>query len=207
MRTALMIETLAIACSALSIIVVFGVRTWLHRRRTGDAGWRGFRVGAGPAERLGTILFALGLVTAVAAPVLVLTTGPDPLLEPGPIAVAVGLALWATGTISAFGAQATMGRSWRIGVDPDEGSDLVAEGMFRWVRNPIFVAMILTQTGIVVLVPTVVAIAGLALVVAAIQIQVRLVEEPYLRAMHGAAYERYQREVGRFIPRAATRAS
>jgi protein-S-isoprenylcysteine O-methyltransferase Ste14 len=33
-----------------------------------------------------------------------------------------------------------------------------------------------------------------------VQLQVRCIEEPYLRAMHGAAYEHYAGAVGRFMP-------
>jgi protein-S-isoprenylcysteine O-methyltransferase Ste14 len=45
-----------------------------------------------------------------------------------------------------------------------------------------------------------VAIAGLILAVAALELQVRRVEEPYLRDKHGAAYRGYTASVGRFIP-------
>ena len=40
----------------------------------------------------------------------------------------------------------------------------------------------------------------LAAVVTAQQIQVRLVEEPYLRRVHGDAYRRYAASTGRFLP-------
>jgi protein-S-isoprenylcysteine O-methyltransferase Ste14 len=32
-------------------------------------------------------------------------------------------------------------------------------------------------------------------------VQVRLVEEPYLRRVHGCAYETYAARTGRFLPR------
>jgi protein-S-isoprenylcysteine O-methyltransferase Ste14 len=43
-------------------------------------------------------------------------------------------------------------------------------------------------------------LAGLALLVAALEVQVRGVEEPYLRATHGASYRRYEQTAGRFLP-------
>jgi protein-S-isoprenylcysteine O-methyltransferase Ste14 len=36
--------------------------------------------------------------------------------------------------------------------------------------------------------------------VVAVQLQVRSIEEPYLRRVHGVAYERYAGRVGRFVP-------
>ena len=51
------------------------------------------------------------------------------------------------------------------------------------------------------LVPNVVALIGLATLVTAIELQTRVVEEPYLLRTHGDAYAQYARSVGRFIPR------
>ncbi|WP_169786243.1 ArsR family transcriptional regulator [Streptomyces yerevanensis] len=45
-----------------------------------------------------------------------------------------------------------------------------------------------------------IVIASLAALVIAIELQVRVVEEPYLRQAHGAAYLDYATAAGRFIP-------
>jgi len=45
-----------------------------------------------------------------------------------------------------------------------------------------------------------VAIAGFLLLVATIELQVRIVEEPYLTATHGDSYRDYLAHVGRFVP-------
>ena len=42
---------------------------------------------------------------------------------------------------------------------------------------------------------------ALCLVVGAVEVQVRRVEEPHLQALHGDAYRAYCRSVGRFVPR------
>jgi protein-S-isoprenylcysteine O-methyltransferase Ste14 len=78
--------------------------------------------------------------------------------------------------------------SWRIGVDPSETTTLVRSGVFGWVRNPIFTAMLVFGLGIALVTPNVVAILGFALLVVAIELQVRVVEEPYLSNVHGEAY-------------------
>jgi protein-S-isoprenylcysteine O-methyltransferase Ste14 len=93
-----------------------------------------------------------------------------------------------------------MGASWRIGVDPAERTALVTEGVFRLARNPIFTAMVVAQLGVVLMVLTWVSAASLAALVAAVQLQVRTVEEPYLSTVHGPAYTAYAASTGRFVP-------
>jgi len=50
------------------------------------------------------------------------------------------------------------------------------------------------------MVPNVIAVGGLVALIVAIELQVRGVEEPYLRRMHGMADDRYAADVGRFLP-------
>ena len=93
-----------------------------------------------------------------------------------------------------------MGDSWRIGVDPGETTTLVRTGVFGWVRNPIFTAMITFGFGIALVTPSLVALAGFLLLVATIELQVRIVEEPHLLTVHGDDYRSYLTNVGRFMP-------
>jgi protein-S-isoprenylcysteine O-methyltransferase Ste14 len=113
---------------------------------------------------------------------------------------ATGVAIFLVGLAATLYAQVAMGDSWRIGVDEREQTALVTSGPFAMVRNPIFAAMLPTSLGLALLVPNVVAFAGLAALLVALQIQVRLVEEPYLLRAHGEAYGRYAARVGRFVP-------
>jgi protein-S-isoprenylcysteine O-methyltransferase Ste14 len=93
-----------------------------------------------------------------------------------------------------------MGASWRIGVKADEKTALVTDGLFSFVRNPIFTGLLLFATGILLLVPGLPAALALAMLVLAIELQVRRVEEPYLVRSHGDRYRAYARSVGRFVP-------
>lgn len=97
-------------------------------------------------------------------------------------------------------AQLRMGDEWRIGVDAAERTRLVTDGLFAVVRNPIFTAMGATGLGLTLMVPNVVAVTGLVALVVALELQVRVVEEPYLRTAHGPAYARYESVTGRFVP-------
>jgi protein-S-isoprenylcysteine O-methyltransferase Ste14 len=50
------------------------------------------------------------------------------------------------------------------------------------------------------MIPNAMALAGTVVLLAALHLQVRVVEEPYLRRTHGRHYERYAAKTGRFIP-------
>jgi protein-S-isoprenylcysteine O-methyltransferase Ste14 len=167
-------------------------------RRTGDVG---FRVTPGAGRVIGALfptayfLVALGAVTD-------LTGSVDRIdLHDGILGPVLGFALAATGLLLIVSAQDTMGVSWRIGVDPDERTDLITDGPFRWMRNPIYTAMVLMALGVTLLVPNVFSVAGLALFLVTVELQVRVVEEPHLSALHGEPYRRWAARTGRFVPR------
>jgi protein-S-isoprenylcysteine O-methyltransferase Ste14 len=139
------------------------------------------------------------MAVGVAAPITALS-GLDPLAVLHRPLIQGGLVLAALGTLATFAAQMALGASWRVGVDASERTALVTSGVFRLVRNPIFTATFATFAGLTLMVPNVIAIAGLAAVVIGIQLQVRLEEAPHLRRVHGDAYDRYAASVGRFLP-------
>ncbi|HYP56098.1 MAG TPA: isoprenylcysteine carboxylmethyltransferase family protein [Solirubrobacterales bacterium] len=113
---------------------------------------------------------------------------------------AAGIALALVGIVATFVAQSAMGDAWRIGVEAEERTSLVTDGPFALVRNPIFAAMAPTALGLALMVPSVVALLGLVALLVALELQVRLVEEPHLLRAHGAAYADYAGRVGRFLP-------
>lgn len=192
---------LALALYGAYLALAFGLRSWLQWRRTGHTGFHGVRGRPGSPEWLAGVGFAAALLMGAAAPALALADVLDPIEAlDAPVAQVVGLALSILGIAATLAAQLAMGESWRIGVDPDERTDLVVDGPFAIVRNPIFAAMIPTGFGLALLVPSVVAIAGFVALVVALEVQVRVVEEPYLLRTHGAVYTAYARRVGRFLP-------
>lgn len=95
-------------------------------------------------------------------------------------------------------AQIQMGASWRIGVPEDGPGPLVARGLFRWSRNPIFVGMIGAVLALFLWSPHVGTAAILAATWTLTLIQVRI-EEEALREKHGDDYERYAAQVGRWF--------
>lgn len=98
-------------------------------------------------------------------------------------------------------AQVDLRESWRIGLDPSERTELVTDGLFALVRNPIFSGMLVFAVGSALAVPSSLAIVGAMAVAVGLELQVRGVEEPYLRQIHGTVYAAYAERVGRFVPR------
>jgi protein-S-isoprenylcysteine O-methyltransferase Ste14 len=180
--------------------VAFGLRTWLQYRRTRDSGFRGLSGRVGSAEWWGGILFIVAMAAALGGPVADLAgLNAVSAIDASWIHV-IGIVLTLAGIIATFAAQVSMGNSWRVGVDANESTDLVTDGAFALVRNPIFTAMGLTGLGLVLVVPNVVSIAGLLTLLVALQMQVRGVEEPHLSHQHGARWDEYTARVGRFVP-------
>lgn len=190
----------ALALMAAYLVLAFGVRVAVAVRTTGKTGISDLRA-APPIELLGGTLFFGGVAAGGINPLLAVVDALEPWSElDTTVAHAAGLALCAVGIAGTFAAQMAMGSSWRIGVDPAERTELVTGGVFRLCRNPIYTFMAIAWLGFALLVPTwLMAVAG-ALLVAGLEVQVRLVEEPHLLRTHGEPYAAYARRVGRFLP-------
>ncbi|MHA7284237.1 methyltransferase family protein [Arthrobacter sp. TMS2-4] len=189
---------LALGLYTVGVITTFGVRSWMHRRKTGSTGFRGISGTPGSVEWWGGVLFVAAMLLGAAGPALALA---DVVVPPHLSGLAwAGMILVMGGFLGTLAAQSGMGTSWRIGVDVTERTDLVTTGLFALVRNPVFSAMLTAMTGIMLMVPTPVSATALACLFLAVEIQVRLVEEPYLKRTHQRAYADYTARVGRFFP-------
>jgi protein-S-isoprenylcysteine O-methyltransferase Ste14 len=130
-------------------------------RRTGTSGFHGITGRPGSLAWWGGVLFPLAVLAGLAAPVLVLANITPPALT-HPAIAAVGLVLAVAGLGVVLLAQTAMGASWRIGVDENERTELVTNGLFSRVRNPIFTGMATVCAGMALMVPTLVAGCALA---------------------------------------------
>jgi|SRR6185369_1781548 len=93
------------------------------------------------------------------------------------------------------------GRGTPMPLDPPR--QLVITGLYRRVRNPMYIGMGLFLIGEAFLLPQVtremLIMAGVLFVV--VNVFVMAYEEPVLRSSFGDDYVRYTREVGRWVPR------
>ena len=93
-----------------------------------------------------------------------------------------------------------MGRSWRIGIDPESREQLVTTGVFGISRNPIYVAIdLLAVSAFAMSGSLYFLLSGLA-VMAGIHVQI-LREERFLATAFGAEYAAYRRRVHRYLGR------
>lgn len=191
----------AAVLSAAATVLLLGVRGWQQYRATGTAGFKGLRGAKTAPARIAGIAFVVAVLSGVLSPVLA-WRHVLPLLWPHPgwAGIAGGAVLALAGLVFAAAAQHAMGTSWRIGVDTDERTDLVTHGLFAVIRNPIFTALLIIQCGTALMAPTWLAVVGLGALVLACQLQVRLVEEPYLLTTHSNSYASYATRAGRFVP-------
>jgi protein-S-isoprenylcysteine O-methyltransferase Ste14 len=175
------------------------LRGALYYLRTGSSPVR-LRDRPGSPQWWSRVLSTVGVLLAIAAPLAELAGlapfGPldQPLVRWG------GVVLVIVGVVITIGSQLAMGRSWRADVDPDARSPLVTTGPFRLVRNPVFAGSAVSVVGLALFVPNVVSLLMVVAFVAGLEIQVRLVEEPYLLRLHGDAYRDYAARTGRFVP-------
>jgi protein-S-isoprenylcysteine O-methyltransferase Ste14 len=191
---------MAVVLFAVFGVLGFGWRSWLQYRRTGSTGLRGIKTG-GLLEYLAGVGFVVALIVSVSAAILQEIAVVEPVRVLSVVWIqTVGIVIATAGIAATVYSQLEMGDSWRIGVDERETTTLVHTGVFARIRNPIYTAMFTFGIGITLVTPNLVACAGLILLVASIQLQVRRVEEPYLLRTHGDAYRAYAAQVGRFIP-------
>lgn len=95
-------------------------------------------------------------------------------------------------------AQNQMARSWRIGINYEEKTELVTDGVFRISRNPVFLGILISYIGTFLIIPNTVTFTVLVLTYVSLQFQIRL-EEEYLLNIHGQEYQDYKNQVRRWM--------
>jgi protein-S-isoprenylcysteine O-methyltransferase Ste14 len=113
-------------------------------------------------------------------------------------AVAVALGSWAVWMAAA--AVVVLGKQWSLAARVVEGHELTTEGPYRFVRHPIYTAMLamLLASGVVAS-RWPALLAALAIYVVGTLVRVRS-EERLLRETFGASYEAYARRVPAIVP-------
>ncbi len=113
----------------------------------------------------------------------------------GLLPMALGVALY----LACAGRFVVEGRGTPAPIDPPRR--LVVRGVYRWVRNPMYVAVLTVLLGEVLLSASAWLAAYAALVWLVFQLFVRLYEEPHLAAQFGESYRAYAARVPRWVPR------
>jgi protein-S-isoprenylcysteine O-methyltransferase Ste14 len=111
----------------------------------------------------------------------------------------LGAVVAALGAIVAIWSRRTLGRNWsgRITIKVDH--QLIRSGPYRWVRHPIYTAVLMLSTGTVLAIGTWLALIGWVMIAVAYARKIRL-EEANLRVAFGADYDAYSRESRLLVP-------
>ncbi len=97
-----------------------------------------------------------------------------------------------------------MGKNWRMGVVPNQGTELVTDGLYARIRHPIYAFSVLLMLCSVVIVPTILMMT-IAIIHVVLMILKARHEERFLLSTHGERYAEYCRRTGRFFPRLISR--
>jgi protein-S-isoprenylcysteine O-methyltransferase Ste14 len=122
-------------------------------------------------------------------------TRASPVTLVGVAAMTIGVALLAW-CIWEF---ARRGRGTLSPADPPR--TLVVQGLYRYVRNPMYLSVTLIVLGEVLLTGSRALLVYLVIWFVVVNLFVVGYEEPTLRRQFGQSYDRYTREVGRWLPR------
>ncbi|SBS29216.1 Isoprenylcysteine carboxyl methyltransferase (ICMT) family protein [Marinomonas aquimarina] len=91
-----------------------------------------------------------------------------------------------------------MGKVWASGVNQRGPSKLITSGLYRYSRNPIFIAILVSQVGFVLALPSVFSVVCLVVGVTTILRQVT-VEEQHLAQVFPDTYPAYRNAVPRWV--------
>jgi protein-S-isoprenylcysteine O-methyltransferase Ste14 len=199
---------------ALALLALHGLfwtgmsiaRLHAWRRR---AGTRSAAMPAAPAEarvargsRLLVVLHGLGFAVLYAAlgralPHLSAALDGD-VAAPFDVRPVAGGAAIVLGGVVAVRAMAVL-RSWRLRAALRVDHELTTEGVFAWVRHPIYLALDLLAIGSAIWCPTAGTAIGAALVVLGGDLRARA-EEALLVATYGDVYRAYAARTARLVP-------
>ena len=119
--------------------------------------------------------------------------------NPAHLAALVLIALGSALLIACIVDFARKGRGTLSPVDPPK--ELVVQGLYRYVRNPMYLSVLTIVAGEIILTRSgALLVYWLAFLLCA-NLFVRGYEEPYLRQQFGDSYDAYTRSVGRWLPR------
>ncbi len=114
----------------------------------------------------------------------------------------LAIPLWLTGTLILLRCSVDIihrGQGTPSHFDPPKS--LLERGLYRHVRNPIYLGALLIQSGTIIWHTSVLLIMYLLFFILAFHILIVFFEEPVLQNKFGAAYNEYVKRVPRWIPR------
>ena len=117
-----------------------------------------------------------------------------------PLVAYVALAVAIAAFVATLVCWKKMGRSWRMGINPDDKTQLVISGPYAYLRHPIYALSSLLMLCTMAILPSPVMLVVGVMHIGLLQWEARR-EEQYLTRLHGPSYADYAARTGRFVPR------
>jgi protein-S-isoprenylcysteine O-methyltransferase Ste14 len=124
---------------------------------------------------------------------------PDFPLFQSVIAQWIGVVIAVAAFVATVSCWKRMGKSWRMGIDPNEKTVLIFTGPYAYVRHPIYALSSVLMIATVLILPTPMMIGVAIIHLLLLQWEARR-EERNLSRIHGQQYDLYRAQTGRFIP-------
>jgi protein-S-isoprenylcysteine O-methyltransferase Ste14 len=112
----------------------------------------------------------------------------------------IAVAILAAGLAATLICWKRMGKSWRMGINPNEKTQLIVSGPYAYIRHPIYAIQSLMLLASAALLPSPLMLISCLLMITFLQWEARR-EEKYLVIHHGQGYIDYCRQTGGFVPR------
>ena len=182
----------------LTVVVFF--RVFIQYRRTGDFGVRAAPVGSPLIEVLPGTIFVLTFCFALSLVIKRYVGYLETVVNLSPHIEYAGFFIALSGIMVTVVSQLQMGDSWRIGVDQQESTTLITNGLYGRSRNPIYFGILLFWIGLSITFPHPLLWISASVCWICIELIVRKIEEPYLRKEHGAEFQNYVARTNRYLP-------
>ena len=111
----------------------------------------------------------------------------------------IGMVLGILGNIIFIVSVLTMKESWRAGVSYEEKTDLITSGIYQISRNPAFLGFNLVYLGMCLMFFNTILLIISLLAMIMFHLQIKYVEEPFLKQEFKEQYLRYYQQVNCYI--------
>ncbi|TYQ15218.1 UNVERIFIED_CONTAM: protein-S-isoprenylcysteine O-methyltransferase Ste14 [Acetivibrio alkalicellulosi] len=110
----------------------------------------------------------------------------------------VGTILIGIGLLFSTIASLNLGRSWRVGVNNSEKTELITKGIYKFSRNPYFLFYDIVLIGLSLSSQSILVIVFSLTTISMFHILI-LKEEKYLENVHGGEYIKYKKQTRRYF--------